>query len=296
MTKSRKVLLTSVALALVLPGIVLTLDSGPRPLPAASAAWPQWRGPNRDAVSTETGLLKSWQPAPPKLAWQASGIGAGFSSLSIVGERIYTMGDIGADQFVLALNRADGKVIWKARVGPEWEDEYGGPRATPTIDGDRVYALGSDGDLVCLDASSGAVRWKKNLDKNFGGRVMTVWKWAESPLVDGDRLIVTPGGPWAGMVALNKATGATIWESEIPQVGPKGRDGAGYSSIVISNGGGVKQYVQLMGRGLVGIRASDGKFLWGYNKLPTTWPIFPPRLCMEITSSLPRVTRPARRC
>jgi outer membrane protein assembly factor BamB len=133
------------------------------------------------------------------------------------------------------------------------------------VDGDRVYAIGTEGDLVCLDAATGAVRWKKSLPSDFGGRVMTVWKYAESPLVDGDKLIVTPGGPWAGLVALDKTTGKTIWESEIPQLGSRGRDGAGYSSVVVSSGAGVRQYVQLMGRGLVGVRASDGKFLWGYN-------------------------------
>lgn len=236
--------------------------------PAAIADWPQWRGPNRDAIAAATGLKKSWEGGAPKLLWQASGIGLGFSSMSIVGDRIYTMGDIGPDQFVFALNRADGKILWKTRIGPQWDDEYPGPRGTPTVDGDRVYALGSDGDLLCLDAATGKVRWQKNMDKDYGGRVMTVWKWAESPLVDGDRLVFTPGGPWAAMVAVDKMTGKNIWAlEEVPDLGPKGRDGAGYSSIVISHGGGVKQYVQLMGRGLVSVRASDGKFLWNYNKI-----------------------------
>jgi outer membrane protein assembly factor BamB len=112
------------------------------------------------------------------------------------------------------------------------------------------------------------VVWQKNLEKEYGGRVMTIWKWSESPLVDGDLLVFTPGGPWAAMVAVQKATGQKVWETEeMPSLGPKGRDGAGYSSIVVSNGAGVKQYVQLMGKGLVGIRASDGKFLWGYNRV-----------------------------
>lgn len=236
--------------------------------PAAGSDWPQWRGPNRDAKAAATGLKDSWEAAPPKLLWQASGIGLGFSSMSIVGDRIYTMGDIGPDQFVFALDRANGKILWKTRVGMQWDDEYPGPRGTPAVDGDRVYALGSESDLVCLDAASGAVRWKKNLEKDYSGRVMTVWKWAESPLVDGDRVVFTPGGPWAAMVAVDKMTGKNIWAAEqMPHLGAKGRDGAGYSSIVISNGGGVKQYVQLMGRGLASFRASDGKFLWGYNRV-----------------------------
>jgi outer membrane protein assembly factor BamB len=235
--------------------------------PAPAADWPQWRGPNRDAIAAATGLKKTWEGAPPKLLWQSSGLGLGFSSMSIVGDRIYTMGDIGADQFVFALNRADGKILWKTRIGPQWDDEYPGPRGTPTVDGDRVYAMGSDGDLLCLNAADGSVRWKKNMDKDYGGRVMTVWKWAESPLVDGDRVVFTPGGPWGAMVAADKMTGKNIWATEMPDLGTKGRDGAGYASIVISNGGGVKQYVQLMGRGLMSVRASDGKFLWNYNKI-----------------------------
>ncbi len=235
---------------------------------SAKADWPQWRGPNRDAKSAATGLKNTWADAPPKLLWQSNGLGMGFSSLAISGDRMYTMGDLGEEQFVMALNRTDGKILWKTKIGPAWEDEYPGPRGTPTVDGDRVYALGSEGDLVCVDAATGAVRWKKNLEKEYGGRVMTIWKWAESPLVDGDRLIFTPGGPWAAMVAVDKMTGKNIWATEeLPHLGDNGRDGAGYSSIMISHGGGVKQYVQLMGRGLVGIRASDGQFLWGYNRI-----------------------------
>lgn len=236
--------------------------------PAASADWPQWRGPNRDAIAAATGLKKSWEGAPPKLLWQAGGLGLGFSSMSIVGDRIYTMGDLGADQFVFALRRADGKILWKTRIGPQWDDQYPGPRGTPTVDGDRVYALGSEGDLLCLNAADGSVRWQKNMDKHYGGRVMTVWKWSESPLVDGDRVVFTPGGAFAEMVAVNKMTGENIWVARnFPPLGERGRDGAGYSSIVISHGGGVKQYVQLMGRGLVSVRASDGKFLWNYNRV-----------------------------
>jgi outer membrane protein assembly factor BamB len=256
--------LVVVAAAAILLGSLFLAASGPAPV--ATSTWPQWRGPNRDAVSSETGLQKTWETAPPKLAWEASGLGAGFSSLSIVGGKIFTMGDLGEDQYVMAISETGGKPLWKTKIGPAWQDgDFPGPRGTPTVDGDRVYAIGTEGDLVCLDVATGAVRWKKSLQSDFGGRVMTVWKYAESPLVDGDKLIVTPGGPWAGLVALDKMTGKTIWESEIPQLGSRGRDGAGYSSVVVSNGAGVRQYVQLMGRGLVGVRASDGKFLWGYN-------------------------------
>lgn len=245
------VLITSVALA----------------APAASPEWPGWRGPNRDAVARESGLLSKWPEAGPPLAWKASGLGGGFSSLAISGGRIYTLGDLQGSQRVVAMNLADRKIAWTARVGPVWEDEYGGPRSTPTVDGDRVYALGSDGDLVALEAATGKEVWRKNLARDFGGQVMSMWKWAESPLVDGDRVVVTPGGRSAMLVALDKKTGKEIWRAAAPSLGEKGKDGAGYSSVVVSNGGGVKQYVQLTGRGLVGVRASDGKFLWGYNNV-----------------------------
>jgi outer membrane protein assembly factor BamB len=237
-------------------------------LDAVAADWPGWRGPNRDGQSAETGLLGEWPAAGPRLAWKASGLGGGLSSVAVVGDRIYTLGDKDGSQQLLALSRKDGALIWAAKVGAVWKDEFGGPRGTPTVDADSVYALGSDGDLIAVDIGTGKERWRKNMEKDYGGRVMTVWKWTESPLVDGDRLVFTPGGPWAAMVAVDKKTGKSIWSTEeLPHLGEKGRDGAGYSSIVVSNGGGVKHYVQLMGRGLVGIRASDGKLLWSYNKV-----------------------------
>lgn len=243
--------------------VALVLSSG-----KAHADWPQFRGPSRDGVSTETGLLKQWPQGGPKLAWQVSGIGGGYSSVSIQNGRVFTMGDIGADQFVIALSIDRKAIAWKTRIGAAWtEDRYAGPRGTPTADGDLVYAIGTEGDLMALEAANGKVRWKKSLPGDFGGRVMSSWKWTESPLVDGDRLIVTPGAADALMVSLDKATGKEIWRSRAGALGPAGRDGAGYSSIVVSNGAGVRQYVQMMGRGVVGVRASDGKFLWSYNKV-----------------------------
>jgi outer membrane protein assembly factor BamB len=235
---------------------------------AASASdWPGWRGSNRDGLSPETGLLQEWPAVGPRLVWRARGIGAGLSSVAVVGDRIYTMGDKEGAQHVFALNKADGRIVWSARVGPPWDDEYAGPRGTPTVDGDLVYAIGTEGDLVCLEAKSGKERWRKSLSRDFGGSMSTMWKFSESPLVDGDRLVFTPGARDAALVAVDKRTGQTIWKAAVPDLGPRGKDGAAYSGIVISNGAGVKQYVQLMGRGLVGIRASDGKFLWGYNRI-----------------------------
>jgi len=236
-------------------------------LRAAAPGWPGWRGPSRDALSTETGLASQWPAGGPPLAWKATGMGAGFSSVAVVDDRIYTMGDRDGAQYLLALDAKDGSLVWKSRVGPTWNDEYGGPRGTPSVDGGTVYAMGTEGDLVAVEAATGKERWRRSLPSDFGGRVMSMWKWAESPLVDGDRVIVTPGASAATLVALDKATGKEIWRSAVPDLGPAGKDGAGYASVVISNASGVKQYVQLLGRGLVGVRASDGKFLWGYNRV-----------------------------
>ncbi|MBX9602309.1 MAG: PQQ-like beta-propeller repeat protein [Bryobacteraceae bacterium] len=232
-----------------------------------AADWPAWRGPNRDAVSGEQGLLKQWPAGGPPLAWRASGLGRGFSSIAIAGNRIYTLGDRSDGQYALALNLADGKQVWATKVGPVWEDEYGGPRGTPAVDGDRLYVVGTEGDLLCLDAASGRERWRRSLPGDFGGRMMSVWKFSESPLIDGGRVIVTPGSPQAMIAALDKLTGKEVWRAAVPSAGPQGKDGAAYSSVVISNGAGVKQYIQLTGRGLVSVRADDGKPLWTYNRI-----------------------------
>ncbi|MDX1643650.1 MAG: PQQ-binding-like beta-propeller repeat protein [Thermoanaerobaculia bacterium] len=234
--------------------------------------WPQWRGPERNGKSAETGLLDEWPAEGPPLAWQAAGLGGGYSSLSIVDGRIFTMGDIGETQYVVAITEDGGDPLWKTEVGPFWEDEYGGPRATPTIDGDRLYALGTFGDLVCLETATGREIWRRNLQEEFGGDLMKAmgqydWRYAESPLVDGDKVIVTPGAPEAMVVALDKTSGEEIWRATIPELGEAGADGAAYSSIVISHGGGVKQYVQLVGRGVIGLEAETGRFLWGYNRV-----------------------------
>ncbi len=233
----------------------------------ADVSWPQWRGPNRDALSADSHLLQEWPASGPPLAWAADGLGSGFSGVSIAAGRIFTMGDLDDAQYVIALKLDGGGFLWKARLGPTHVDSRGGPRATPTVDGERVYALGTEGDLVCLDATTGRERWRKNLVRDFGGQMMSRWKFSESPLVDGERVVVTPGASNAMLVALDKTTGAELWRSAVPDLGPNGKDGAGYSSAVITHGGGVRHYVQLTGRGLVGVRADDGRFLWGYNRV-----------------------------
>jgi outer membrane protein assembly factor BamB len=230
--------------------------------------WPQWRGPNRDGVCSETGLLKSWPAEGPKLLWEITGLGPGYSSMSIVDGRLYTMGDINLDsekaQCVLVYDLNTRQRIWAAKVGPTHSD--GGPRCTPTIDDGLVYAIGTSGALVCLDAKTGNLRWSKNLEKDFEGK-NPGWKYSESPLIDGDKLLCTPGDRNAVMVALDKKTGELIWKCSMPDIGGNGKDEAGYSSIVISEACGIRQYVQLTNKGLIGVDAKDGKFLWGYNKI-----------------------------
>jgi outer membrane protein assembly factor BamB len=179
----------------------LVVRSQPCPLhrPADGAAtsdWPQWRGPERTGISRETGLLKQWPAAGPKLLWQVNDIGDGFSGPSVVGARIYLMSNRGMDnEFVQALSAQDGKVIWTTRVGnvgnPNQNPNYPKARSTPTVDGNFIYALGSDGDLACLEAKSGQIQWQKSLRKEFGGQPHA-WAYAESPLVDGEVVVVTP--------------------------------------------------------------------------------------------------------
>jgi outer membrane protein assembly factor BamB len=168
--------------------------------------------------------------------------------------------DGGTAQFVTAFDEADQSELWSTRVGPPHRD---GSRCTPTIADGFVYALGTGGDLVCLEAATGAVRWKKNMSSDFGGRMMSGWRWSESPLVDGDKLVCTPGADDAMLVALNKDTGDLIWKCVMPDIGDRGKAGAGYASIVAADIDGVRQYITIVGRGAIGVAADTGKFLWG---------------------------------
>lgn len=234
------------------------------PLAAAPPArngydWPQWRGPNRDGVSKEKGLLEVWPADGPKLLWETKGIGRGYSSVSVAGGRVFTIGDRKRECAVIAFDEATGKELWATRIANAQGD---GPRCTPTVDGDRVYALSRQGELVCLGVEKGDVRWRKNYKADLGGRMMSGWDYSESVLIDGDKLICTPGGEDAALAALNKLTGEVIWKAAVPKAG-----GAGYASVVVAEVGGVRQYVTLLRRGIVGVDARDGRFLWGYNRI-----------------------------
>lgn len=229
--------------------------------------WPQWRGGNRDGISSDTGLIQDWDASPPKLLWMAEGLGSGWASVSVVGRGIYTTGNLEDGQAVIALNAADGTVSWRRTVTDGVPGHsYPGARSTPSVDGDRLYVVTSDeetGGIACVRAADGSVLWEKGFKETWNGKMMSRWGFAESPLVDGDRVLCTPGAEDAMVVALDKMTGAEIWRSALPAEGDL-EAGAGYSSIVVSNGAGVKQYVQLVGCGVIGVRASDGQFLWSY--------------------------------
>jgi outer membrane protein assembly factor BamB len=246
----------SLAAALLLAVPLTAKDPSGKPFD-----WPQWRGPNRDGVSKETGLLREWPKDGPKLLWATRNIGRGFSSVAVAGGRIFTISDRGKDCAVLAFDEGTGKELWATRIAPAQGD---GPRCTPTVDGDHVYALSRQGELACLDFATGAVRWRKSYKADLGGHMMSGWDYSESPLVDGEKLICTPGGDRAALVALNKDTGEVIWQAPVKDAG-----GSGYASVVATEAGGVRQYVTLLGHsgGIVGVDARDGRLLWRYNKM-----------------------------
>jgi len=220
--------------------------------------WPQWRGPERTAVSSESGLMKQWPAGGPPQLWRILNLGAGYGSVAVHQDRIYVQSLLGGQSTVASLNRADGKILWSRALGPGQDNDRGpGPRGTPTVDGDHLYVLTENGDLAALLAKDGAVVWRRNILRDFGGYNIP-WLISESPLVDGDKVIVTPGGPGAGMVALDKMTGETLWTSK------ELSDEAGYASVIVADVQGVRTYMTLTARAGVGVRASDGKLMWSY--------------------------------
>jgi outer membrane protein assembly factor BamB len=223
--------------------------------------WTGWRGPNRTGVSLEKGLLTRWPKEGPKQLWKATGLGEGYSSPAVAGGRVYVLGTRNGKEHVFCLDaKWNGKELWTAELGPGLKNRgpsHDGPRSTPSVDGDRVYALGSDGDLLCVSAAGKAV-WRKHLVRDLAG-VRGSWGYAESPLIDGEQLVCTPGGAKATMAALNKKTGAVVWKASAA----KGNQAA-YASAVAAEVGGVRHYVQFLAGCVVGVRARDGRILWTY--------------------------------
>jgi outer membrane protein assembly factor BamB len=229
------------------------------PLLATATDWPQWRGPNRDGISSEMGLLASWPAGGPKVVWKTNGLGEGYSSLAIVNGRIYTQGQRGNQEFVFAFDVKTGKKLWETPTSRAFSNDRGnGPRGTPTFDNDRLYAMAGDGTLVCLDAATGKAIWSQNVVQKFGGSVIQ-WGMSESPLIDGDRLIIMPGGRGASIVSLKKSDGSLQWKT--------GNDEAGYSSAILVEVNGVRQVVALSGESAMGVAEQNGELFWRYPKV-----------------------------
>jgi outer membrane protein assembly factor BamB len=225
---------------------------------AQAAEWYQWRGPNRDGHSPETGLLAQWPSGGPPQAWRATGAGTGFSSFSASNGRLFTLGSRGTVEYVIAFDAASGKRLWEVPNGDRFRNEMGdGPRSTPTVEGTRVYAFGGTGTLSCLDAATGARIWSVDVVRQFGG-VTPYWGYSESPLIVGDRILVNAGGRSASIVALNKADGKTLWQSH--------NDEAGYSSPMVLRTGSLQQVVFFTARRALAVDPRDGRLLWSYNR------------------------------
>ena len=226
---------------------------------AAADDWPQWRGPRRDGVSSERGLLKQWPAAGPPLAWQTRGAGDGYSSLAVANGRVFTLGARSGTESVMAFDAASGKKLWEAANGRRFQNDRGdGPRGTPTVDGDRVYAFGSSGDLSVLDAASGKVVWTQNVLQKFRGSNIG-WGLSESPLVLADRILLNAGGSGASIIALSKADGSLVWKTQ--------SDEPGYSSAVLHEVGGIRQAVFFTGERALGVDVNDGRVLWSYDRV-----------------------------
>lgn len=226
-------------------------------MPTVSAAdWPQWRGPNRDDHSPDTGLLKKWPDGGPKRLWLFKDAGLGYAGFSIVGGRLFTMGLRGEQEYLIAIDTRTGQQAWSSPAGPIYPNRWGdGPRMTPTVDSDRVYGLGAKGLLICASAKDGQVLWQKSLVQDLGGKLQN-WGYSESPLVVGDLILVTPGGPDGTMAALDKKTGAVRWRTK------ELTDDAQYSSPILVTRGGKSQAVQLVTKRFFGIDPATGSVLW----------------------------------
>lgn len=228
---------------------------------APGADWPRWQGPDGTRISRETGLLKEWPADGPRLLWSATGLGSGYGSMAVAGDRVFLQGARDQRSVVIALDRNGGKEVWAKAIGPietrMRSDRGAGPRGTPTVDGDRLYVLTENGDLAGLKTADGTVLWQRNILKDFGGEQIQ-WLISESPLIDGPHLVVSPGGPGAGMVKLNKMTGETVWAAKELNAA------AAYSSITVADIQGVRTYMTFTASAGVGVRASDGKLMFSY--------------------------------
>jgi outer membrane protein assembly factor BamB len=249
--------------ALAVASVLLVVPA----LSVLGSDWPSFRGPDRTGVSKETGLLTKWPTDGPPLLWHAHGAGRGYASLAIAGDRFFTLGDgpsseSDKDEYAICFDRKTGKLLWSKKTGKPWtagQPTWRSSRSTPTVDGDKVYFVTPYGQLICFETADGREFWRKGLKEDFNGRKGDSWGYSESVLIDGDRLICTPGGSKATMVALDKLNGSLIWKAGRP-----GDRGAGHACIMISEVGATKVYVQTTASGPLGVKADDGKLLWSF--------------------------------
>lgn len=227
------------------------------PMPLRAADWPQWRGPKRDGHSADTGLLKAWPAGGPQRVFKASGLGSGYAAPAVVGDRIYVLGEDDTSSYLRAVDAKEGRVLWSAALGKPGggKNKYTGPRATPTVDQGRVFAMGQHGDVICVEAADGKEIWRWSAVNEFPGATTPEWSYGESPLVDGDLLLCTPGGTNGTLIALDKRTGKNRWISKA------WTDNATYVSILPCEIGGIHQFVQLAERSVAGV-GPDGTLLW----------------------------------
>jgi outer membrane protein assembly factor BamB len=235
---------------IICAGVLLSI------LSASAEDWPQWRGPRHDGVSTEKGLANTWPAGGPSLKWKATGVGNGYSTVSVAKGLVVTIGDQGDFSYVSAWKESDGQKQWQVKLDKSGSVGWGnfeGPRSAPAIDGDLIFALSQHGELLCIER--GKEKWRKHLVNDLHG-VLMEWGYSESPIVDGDKVLCTPGGPEGAVVALNKKTGEVIWRST------EFTDKAHYSSLIVEQINGVRQYILLTADSVAGIKADDGKLLW----------------------------------
>ncbi len=242
---AKKTLLVAVLLCLTLPpSMVQALD------------WPQWRGPNRDAVSLETGLLEEWPEDGPAVLWRIP-VGPGFSSVSVSAGKLYTLWDEKGKQYLFGLDASTGKELWRQELGPAFTNNYGdGPRSTPLVDGRIVFAIGTQGLLLAANKETGVPLWRRDLVKDFGSDLPS-YGYSSSPLVAGDKLVIEAGGKDAAFVALDKKTGEVVWSAE--------NDRPAYSSPIHVSIAGVDQVVFWSAHGLHSVATDGGKVLWRYS-------------------------------
>ena len=232
----------------ILLGLTLTLSS-------EAADWPQWQGPDRDNVSKEKGLLKKWPEGGPTRVWLNRDAGLGYGGFAVADGRLYTMGAKANTEFLLALDANTGKELWRADIGELLKNDWGnGPRGTPSVDGDRIYTISGQGNIVCASARDGKIIWRKTMQE-LGGTVPG-WGYTESPLVEGNSLYCTPGGEKGTLASLDKMTGKVNWQSKDFTVK------AHYSSIIAADHNGTRQLIQLTERNLVGVDSKNGNVLW----------------------------------